>query len=61
MKLLKEFSLALLLAVPVVAIKAQTDETATSPFSYAPTPQTQAFVRYGNNTVDMNNPCAQCK
>lgn len=54
MKSLKELSLALLLAVPVVATKAQTNETATSPFSYAPTPQTQAFVRYGNNTVDMN-------
>ena len=45
----------LFLTVPSVATKAQTDETGTSElFSYAPTPQTKAFMRYGNNAVDMN-------
>ena len=45
----------LILAVPLVASKAQTTATASpEQFSYAPTPQTQAFMRYGNNAVDMN-------
>lgn len=45
----------LILAVPSVATKAQTAEAAAPElFSYSPSPQTKAFMRYGNNAVDTN-------
>lgn len=56
MKSLKNLSLALLLlTMATTAANAQTNETvASEPFSYVPTPQTKAFMRYGNNAVNMN-------
>lgn len=57
MKSFKKNTLVLLLLiVPLMSSKSQTMGTlAAEQSSYAPTPQTQAFLRYGNNAVEKNS------
>ena len=47
-------SLSLCIALGTHAQEQNTSEANASLFSYTPTPQTQAFIRYGSNPVDLH-------
>lgn len=54
MKVLKTLFALTLIAVHATAAAQSSDATEGEMFSYSPTPQTRAFIRYGNNTVNRN-------
>ena len=49
MKVLKTLFALTLIAVHATAAAQSSDATEGEMFSYSPTPQTRAFIRYGNN------------
>lgn len=54
MKVLKTLFALTLIAVHATVAAQSSDATEGEMFSYSPTPQTRAFIRYGNNTVNRN-------